>query len=381
MGLIMKALASMAALSSLASTAALPVDTKQLVKRDACADGPHGNVLEVGGSTGDHFCEIRIASSGEIITGLEVWSDNDNGIRGILFTWSGGQGMMHGTQNGDSKSITFAPGEKVQAATLWGDGTAKQLGHIYLKTDKQEFDVGKDKPNDGYQIDVGSGLLLGASGNNGASIDSLALLFLATEISSVTIGGIKFDSDPTGTSDNIAPSYMIQSTMGNPSGSHGNVSFTVLGSEAVAQSTTWEQSTTGTFGMKYSIEMDAAPLGVGAKVTGGYEWSVAHTSSKATTTTDTITITQSAGPISIAPGFGKSCKIFAQKGTGTFPYSSTVTVNLVDGTKLSYQEPGKLVSVQYSQAYASCDDANNPIDWTSTTNNPPPGVQIVGTGN
>ncbi len=288
--------------------------------------------------------------------------------------------MMHGTQNGDSKSITFAPGEKVQAATLWGDGTGKQLGHIYLKTDKQQLDVGKGKPNDGYQIDVGGGLLLGASGANGASIDNLALLFLATEISSVTIGSIKFDSDPTGTSDNIAPSYLIQSTMGNPAGSHGNVSFTVSGSVKVTQSTTWEQSTTGTFGMKYSVELDGAPLGVGAKVTGGYEWSVSHATSKATTTSEEITITQTAGPISIAPGCGKSCKIFSRKGTGTFPYTSTVTVNLVDGTSLSYQEVGKLESVQYTEAYSSCVDANNPIDWNGTPDSPPKGIQVVGTG-
>lgn len=378
MGLIMKALASIAVLSSLASTAALPVDSKQLVARDACSDGPHGNVLRIGGDTGTPFCENRIASSGEIITGLDVWSDN-SGIQGIAFRWSGGQASMHGTQPGNVQSITFAPGEKVVEARLWGDGEGKRLGHISLSTDKQQvFDVGKKKPNDGYQIEVGSGLLLGAYGAQGSSIDSLAFLFLAPKISSVSIGAIKFDSDPTGTSDNIAPSYLIQSTMGNPAGSHGNVSFTISGSEAVAQSTSWEQSTTGTFGMSLSVEVAAEPFGIGAKITGGVEWSVSHTSSKTTTTTDTITITQSAGPISIAPGFGKSCKIFAQKGTGTFPYSSTVTLKLDDGSTLNYQEPGKLVSVQYSQAYASCVDSNNPIDWTSTTNNPPSGVQIVG---
>lgn len=380
MGLIIKALASIAALSSLASTAALPVDSKQLVARDAaCANGPYGNVHEIGGNTGTPWCESRIGSSGEIITGLDVWSD-DGGVQGIAFHWSGGQAMTHGTQPGSIQSITFAAGEKITEARLWGDGTGVRLGHIFLKTDKgQVFDVGKSKPNDGYQIEVGSGLLLGAYGAEGSSIDSMAWLFLGPKISSVSIGSIKFDSDPTGTSDNIAPSYLIQSTMGNPSGSHGNVSFTVSGSEAVAQSTSWEQSTTGTFGMSLTVEVEAEPFGIGAKITGGVEWSVAHTSSKTTTTTDTITITQSAGPISIAPGFGKACKIFAQKGTGTFPYSSTVTLNLEGGSTLSYQEPGKLVSVQYSQAYASCVDANNPIDWTSTTSNPPPGVQIVGT--
>lgn len=379
MGLILKTLASVAALSSLASTAALPVDTKQLVARDACADGPHGNVHEIGGNGGTRFCESRI-DTGEIISALDVWW-NDGGIQGISFDWSSGKAVMHGTQpnQAQTQSIKFAPGERVQEARLWGDGTGVRLGHIYLKTDRQTFDVGKDKKNNGYDIEVGSGLLLGAYGNAGDSIDSLALLFLGTEIVSASIADLNFDKDPTGTSDGIKPHYLVQTTFGNPSTSHGNVSFTISASEAVTTTTSYEQSTTGMFGGKISVEVDATLFGLGAKVGGEASWSVEHATSNTVTETNTITISQGAGPISIAPGFGKKCQIFASEGMGSFTYTSTVTLKLKDGSTLSYKEPGKLNSVQYSEATVSCVDANS--GWDTTTDNPPTGVKIVSPGN
>ncbi|KAL8758690.1 MAG: hypothetical protein Q9184_003847 [Pyrenodesmia sp. 2 TL-2023] len=312
-------MASIAALASLASTAALPADTKQLTTRDACSSSLYANTLTIGGAGGGNFCESRIGSSGEVISSLEVWSDG-TGIRGILFTYSRGQAMMHGIKFGDTnKAIKFDPGEKVRAATLWGNGKGQHLGHIYLKTDKQEFDVGMNKPNKGYDIDVGGGLLLGASGGSGEYIDRLAFLFLPPNFSS-----------------------------------------------------------TDTFGGSVGIEISAEVVGIGAKATGGFEWGVSDTTSKSTMISDTITLTQTVGPISIAPGHGKACQIFAQKGNGSFPYSSTVTLKLDNGRSIAYQEKGKLLSVQYSQVQSSCVDADNPADWDSTTDHPPAGVQIVG---
>ncbi|KAI4240380.1 MAG: hypothetical protein LQ352_007652 [Teloschistes flavicans] len=381
MGIMLKALVSIAAIASLASSVVLPANTKQLARRDACSSGLFANVLVIGASSGgDDFCESRIESSGEVIAGLEVWSDQ-NGIRGILITYSGGQAIMHGSQTGDTnKAITLAPGERVLAAALWGDGQGRKLGHIYLKTDKQEFDVGMGKPNNGYQINVGGGLLVGVTGATADYIARLAFLFLSPKVVSVSVSDMKIDSDPTGTSDNLEPSYLIRSTMGNPSGSNGSVSFTVTGSEKVTQSTTWEQSSTATFGGSISIEISGEIAGIGTKATTGFEWSFSDTSSQSTQISDEITLTQTAGPIVIAPGHGKACQIFAQKGNGNFAYTSTVTLNLDNGQSIQYQENGNLVSVQYSQVQASCDDANDPKDWSSTTNNPPAGVQIVGKG-
>jgi len=122
---------------------------------------------------------------------------------------------------------------------------------------------------------------------------------------------------------------------------------------------------------------NAKPLDVGFSATAGFQWSVAATIGTSATTSDTITITQQAGPISIAPGCGKTCKIYYEKGSGNFPYASTVTIHLKGGKTISYKEKGTLKSVQYSSAVAWCVDANNPIDWISTTDKPPNGVNIV----
>lgn len=359
-----------------ALAAVLPTERLSLTKRDdACSANGLAPRNFVGASGGTPFCENRLQSSGEVLSGLEVWSD-DKGIFGIALTFSSGTSVTYGNQgNGRTDNLNLVPGELVQSARLWGNGKGQHLGHIYIKTDKQEFDVGMPKPNDGYASNIGGGLLLGAFGGIGDTyLQGMGFIFLGAKIDHIEIGDVQFDPDPTGTSTNIAPVYIVDSTFGNPRNSTGAVSFSVAGAEAVTTSTTWTQTTTGTFGMSMSVEVEAEPFGIGAKITGGFEWSVEHSTSKATTKTDTITVTNTVGPMVLQPGHGKECKIFAQKGEGNFPYTSTVTLKLVDGSDVSYQEKGELQTVQYTEAKASCVDANQPIKWEGTLQNLPQGV-------
>ncbi|KAL8792380.1 MAG: hypothetical protein Q9195_004993 [Heterodermia aff. obscurata] len=365
---------SIIATSALA--AVLPTEKLPLSKRDdACNSGSLAPIEWVGGNGGTYFCENRLQSTGEVLSGLEVWSD-DGGIFGIQLTFSSGTSVTYGNQgNGRTDNLNLAAGELVESARLWGNGKGQHLGHIYIKTDKQEFDVGMPKPNDGYAANIGGGLLMGAFGYTGDKyLTSIAFLYLGAKIDHIEIGSVQFDPDPTGTSTNIAPVYIIDSTFGNPRNSTGPVPFTVAGAETVTTSTTWTQSTTGKFGMSMSVEVEAEPFGIGAKITGGFEWSVEHTTSTATTKTDTITVTNTAGPMVLQPGHGQECKIFAQRGEGNFPYTSTVSLKLVDGSEVSYQEKGELQTVQYTEAKASCVDANQPIKWEGTLQNPPKGV-------
>ena len=126
----------------------------------------------------------------------------------------------------------------------------------------------------------------------------------------------------------------------------------------------------GTFDTSASVEMHAAPLGIGANVIGGNEWNVAHTDSNGATNGDTIEITLSAGPVSIAPGYGKGCKIFAPKEISDFPYTSTVAINLVGGGAVSFKEKGALKNIQYSKTVTSLGiDAINLIDRDLNTDN------------
>ena len=380
MGVITQVLAFASLLSSFATTVALPSESRSLAKRDTpCDNGPWAPVLTIGDSQAQNFCETQFVSEGKIIQGLEVWSDN-KGIYGILFTYSTGETALHGSQDGTSQSLTMAAGEIISTATLWGNGKGQNLGHMYIKTDKQEFDTGMPKSATGYPIQTGGGLLVGAVGATGDTyLGNFAFLFLNSKIASIEIGSVAFSPDPTGTSTNIEPVYLIQTTMGNPNGSTGNISFTVSGTQTVTETTTWDQSTTGTFGMSVSVQVKAEPFGVGADITTGAEWSVAHTGGTGGSTTNTITITNSIGPVSIGPGHGKACKIFSQKGTGNFPYTSVVTVNLESGNSFNYQESGTLDEVQYSNTLATCADSDDPTTWDGTQSNPPTGVTLAST--
>ncbi|KAL8630092.1 hypothetical protein Q9189_004228 [Teloschistes chrysophthalmus] len=339
---MIKILAFIAVIASFAVhqvAAALPETTKLLAIRATCSRDPVTNIIWT--TAGLYADVLMVGGSGHA-----------------------GHASMQGSQTGDtSQEIKFTPEERVLVTTLWHDGKFRKLGHIYLKTDRQEFDVGMKKPKHGYQIDVGSGLLVGALGVTSDYIVDLSFLFLSCKIESVSISDIKFVSDPRGTSVNLAPSYLIRSTMGNPSGSADNVSFSVTGTEKVMQSTTWLQSSTESLGGSIEVQVSSTILGVGTSVTGGFTWTDSDTSSQSTLISDEVTLTLTAGPFSIAPGHGKACQMFAQKGDGSFPYTSTVTLNLDDGQKIPYQEDGKLLSVQYSKVQAICTDANDPKDW------------------
>ena len=112
--------------------------------------------------------------------------------------------------------MTLAPGETITSAILYGDGDGLWLGHIYLETSKgQIFNAGRD--TDGvtpYGIKTGGGLLLGALVNpmddgDTQSIGTLGWLFMEAEIDHISIGDIKFNQNPAGTSAGIDPQSLV----------------------------------------------------------------------------------------------------------------------------------------------------------------------------
>lgn len=101
-----------------------------------------------------------------------MWSKSGTGIVGISFTYSGDntKSDVHGTnlkaKYDKTSSVTFQPGETVSSLSLYGDGSGSRLGWISMKTSKgQSMEIGwTNKGAQEYQIDVGSGLLIGAYG-------------------------------------------------------------------------------------------------------------------------------------------------------------------------------------------------------------------------
>lgn len=73
------------------------------------------------------------------------------------------------------------------------------------------------------------------------------------------------------------------------------------------------------------------------------------------TNTNALTWTQSG---ELLPNHGVDCQAVVQTGSGDFPYTSTVTMSLDDGSTLSYPESGTLHSVQYSEIDSQCAPSN-----------------------
>ena len=375
-------LTCLSVLLGVTSAIALPAVLRERTTSDeACKSENFAQRHFIGGESGDEWCAVPFKKTGDVVTQVSVWSDDD-GIRGIQFSFSGGSSpSMQGEQGqGSAQNLNLKAGELISTARLWGNGKAQHLGHIYLKTSHgQEFDVGMKKPNDGYDIDVGGGLLLGGTGHTDDNfINEMALIFLRSKIEGATISEINFDSDqdPTGSSKNIRPVYLFDSSFGNPADSDNEVPFTVSASQTVKSETHWEQSATTSFGMSGSVNVEAKIFGIGASATAGYEWTAEDGSTEGGSQSEEFNLASSIGPIVLKPGQGKRCKIVAQKGEGDFSYTSTVTLHLEGGGEAKYQEAGKLKTVQYVDAKGSCDDADQPIKWDATTDNPPKGVKV-----
>lgn len=355
-----KTLSVVAAVAATTFAGVIPTEHNMLAKRDACSSGPWAGPLEIGGNSGSPWCETRVGGSNDIITAVQAWTDGTR-IRGVQFTYSNGDvSPMHGSIDKTTQTLTMVPGERIVNAYLMGNGIGTELGYISLTTDKgQSLGIGNnDKSHQQYPLNVGGGVILGAFGNQGSDIDSMGLLFLKSRVMSVAIGNMKFDSDPTGTSTNMQAASLAVSHYQVAKGVSGNDTWLFSGSQLETQTSTYEQSTTGTFGASMTVELSAEVLGIGAKTTAGYSWSVSHETSSTTTNTETKTLQWSQGG-SLKAGTGVKCTAYAEKGSGSFPYTSTVTLNLEDKSTWTYDEPGVLTNVVFTDAYIQVEEEDN----------------------
>lgn len=179
------------AIATTASAAAIA----SLAKRTPgdCFTGPGAPIQWVGGDSGNDWCESHWNSDYAPITGLEVWRTGDkNGdhVAGIQFIYATGiRSDTFGRQDTSrfpSQTLSLQPDELITSAILYGNGKGAYLGHIHIETNKgTQFDAGRDTSGIGpWQVDVGSGILLGAFGRSGKFHASAASVFTALSMRS-----------------------------------------------------------------------------------------------------------------------------------------------------------------------------------------------------
>lgn len=163
-----------------------------------CANGPWTNVLIIGGGGGGPWCNTKY-DQGIVVTGMEVWASK-KAVRAVQFYYSDGSnsGMVGKLDDvREHQRIDWDPSKDgISQFKSWGNGNGKYLGRVYLRLKSGgELNVGKDTDGqDVFETDVQSGIMLGAFGNSGDSIDNMGMLFLKSKVSKVTIEDVAFVS-------------------------------------------------------------------------------------------------------------------------------------------------------------------------------------------
>lgn len=211
--------------------------------------------------------------------------------------------------------------------------------------------------------DVGSGILFGASGySDTTSCHGLEFLFLASPISSIAIGDVQYPDGPNG-SDGINIDELDSAHYYNEQ-TDQNLSWTFSHSKQVTNTYSFAQATAFMYGMSEAIEFGLSIKFIeiataDAKSTTTFTWAVTNTNTNTNTIAEADTVTWSAMG-TLAPGQGVDC--LAQSGTssGSFPYTSTVTITLQNGYRFSYSESGTLNLDDVSQARTLVSTNNSP---------------------
>ena len=128
----------------------------------------------------------------------------------------------------DSKKLELDAGETITNAILYGDGKGSALGHIYIETSNgKKFDYGRDISDiDPYEVDVGSGLLMGAKGQYNSDysakcVINLGLLFLNQPIKSVEVTNIEYDTTALENKGKVNPKSIDVGSYYNGAGTNG----------------------------------------------------------------------------------------------------------------------------------------------------------------
>lgn len=300
----------------------------------------------IGGSTSGVPFEIFGGNSGRFVRTIRVHFNSDN-LFGISITWTDGTNSPQiGRAEHFIRSITFSEGETVTRASLWGNGIGTRSGRIFLRTSRgQVLDAGRNTAGqDEFVIDVGSGHLGGFAGRHGYEIDSLGFIFLRPIMSS-EITDVRYDALPPNSS--IGTTTLTQTLFSNNGPNNQEWRFAHF--MGITDTTVWELLAFIRFGGGVRVRAGIPRI---ASVSGQFRWEVGAAISWEQTTSTTIQHSWDIGGI-LTPGLSILAAATLQVGTADVPFSSTVTIRLINGAILTYQERGILRSVQHSFARAT----------------------------
>ena len=336
-------------------------------------------------STG--FCHTKW-TAGLIVTGMEVWGTNYH-VSGVRFTYSdssigpvqgatnfGNNKQEDNQQGGDKKHdfITWTTKDQITNFKAATSKDGKALGLIHIEVAGKTLTVGQDNVGDGTEVNIGSGVLLGASGETNNFPSYWTPLFLAISDGNAEITEMKFDKSlddvnkqQDGISSVVLADVYLKNTntaSGNSSDNSQSQSYSFTGSQSVTSSTSLTTTNTNTFGLSVSLEVGGEvglPLVAegSTKLTTTASYDYSTSTAKGTSSSDQHTIGWNLGSSAsgdlVKPGHAKHCKATIISGHYNGGYTSTVSMT-VKGKPFTFQQRGTFDSISYSNVDQSCED-------------------------
>ncbi|KAH8719335.1 hypothetical protein GQ44DRAFT_775470 [Phaeosphaeriaceae sp. PMI808] len=334
------------------------------------------------GDGAGYFCDTKV-KSGLVICGIQTWAYKYH-QKGFRVKYSDGQwGPMHGTTmqefekdnwTGDYSKNTVewdcsAPLKDLRMISNWhgfgkyrNEGVPDAVGGIHLTTPAgQEYFIHGDIGSfPGNSFDIGSGYLVGARGRSGSFVDTLEWRLMASPVDSAEIKSMSFKKDLATANkqkDGVEQAFLSEVWYKNSdSGTESKYIFGNTRTEKI--STAISHSTSHQFGVKVGVSVEGeigVPLLAKSKVSVSTETSYALTKThESTLTTEHVLTLDWRREGKLTAKSAVHCKAYAFVGKYDDEYTAVVVITFKNGKKIEVTQPGKFISVGWTQAVSDC---------------------------
>ena len=370
MGFIKSSLVCLAAV--LTTVTAAPT-AEPIVKRGggSCSSVDFVAPVKVGGTGTTAFCESNWGGSYVPITNLTVYSVQ-NDVVGIQALYSDGtQSPVYGRVANivDAIGVNYGGNDLFSRLILYGAANSGYIQHLLVHTSAGDALNAGEPVADGltpHEQAVGSGVLFGFSGTTfssaeGTDLQSLSFMFLDSPVASIEVTNLQFPNAPTGDEDlqvvglSQGHFYNTQET--------GTIQWQFNNQQSATQMYAFAQTSTKTFTVMtgVSLQIAAGVLIPSVQVTAStmFTWTTTYMTTTTVTTSSTVQV-QWNEQGTLNPGQGVDTTAIAAVGSGTFPYTSTVTLKLKNGNQYTFPENGELTLNAISSAIVEVQQNNTP---------------------
>lgn len=266
-----------------------------------CDGGGPWNSNPVGYETGGEWCATKW-KDGAAINGIQGWANGDS-VNGIEFQFTNGVAPeRHGQMTGDKKEwLTWdTTTDTVESITMWPNGRSdvRRVAAIEIKiSNRDPWRIGTVPPNtQGYDSPVvkGAGIIMGAYGRQGGSIDALGFLMMDSAIKNRDVKDFAPNGDSLNANNEALKNQKPEAIDSFAQENWTGEKMTYQVDRRIEKTRSWSTTRTSskTFGgsVGASIDFGLPAIGLGGSVSTEFHWETTNTYENTEAGSDTVSV-------------------------------------------------------------------------------------------